>query len=195
MSVTAKFAGIDYNEVFGPRKFQEGGRILAGPSLSQGQSFSHCVLCLWVVSDSLRPRGMWPARLLCQWGFSRQEYWSGLLFPFPGDLQNPGIKPRSPALQADALPSDPPGKPHSHSAFRFIPLISKQYRHLPSSLTKTLSVILDPSFLSASCQQVDSTYNVSSTRPALYLPCSSLVWTRFLTTLSSPAWTTLWWPN
>ena len=46
MSVTAKFSGIDYNEVFGPRKFQEGGRILAGSSLSQGQSFSDCVLCL-----------------------------------------------------------------------------------------------------------------------------------------------------
>ena len=43
-------------------------------------------------------------------GFSRQEYWSGLPFPSPGDLPNPGIKPRSPALQADTLPSEPPGK-------------------------------------------------------------------------------------
>ena len=43
-------------------------------------------------------------------GFSRQEYWSGLLFPSPGDLLDPGIKPGSPALQADALPSEPPGK-------------------------------------------------------------------------------------
>ena len=43
--------------------------------------------------------------------FSRQEYWSGLPFPSSGDLPNPGIKPRSPALQADALPSEPPGKP------------------------------------------------------------------------------------
>ena len=42
-------------------------------------------------------------------GFSRQEYWSGLPFPPPGDLPNPGIKPRSPALQADALTSEPPG--------------------------------------------------------------------------------------
>jgi len=41
-------------------------------------------------------------------GFSRQEYWSGLPFPSPGDLSNPGIKPRSPAFQADALPSEPP---------------------------------------------------------------------------------------
>ena len=44
-------------------------------------------------------------------GFSKQEYWSGLPFPFPGDLSNPGIEPGSPTLQADALPSEPPGKP------------------------------------------------------------------------------------
>ena len=46
--------------------------------------------------------------------FSRQEYWSGLPFPSPGDLPDPGIKPRSPALQADSLPSEPSGKPHKH---------------------------------------------------------------------------------
>ena len=44
-------------------------------------------------------------------GFSRQECWSGLPFPSAGDLPDPGIKPGSPALQADALPSEPPGKP------------------------------------------------------------------------------------
>ena len=43
--------------------------------------------------------------------FSRQEYQGGLPFPSPGDLPNPGIEPRSPALQADTLPSEPPGKP------------------------------------------------------------------------------------
>ena len=43
--------------------------------------------------------------------FSRQEYWSGLPFPSPGDLPNPGIKSRSPALQDDSLPYEPPGKP------------------------------------------------------------------------------------
>ena len=41
-------------------------------------------------------------------GFSRQEYWSGLPFPSPEDLLNPGIEPRSPSLQADALTSEPP---------------------------------------------------------------------------------------
>ena len=44
-------------------------------------------------------------------GFSRQEYWSGQPFPSPGDLPNPGIKPWSPALQTDALPSEPLEKP------------------------------------------------------------------------------------
>ena len=44
-------------------------------------------------------------------GFSRQECWSGLPFPSPGDLPNPGIEPTSPALQADTLTSEPPGEP------------------------------------------------------------------------------------
>ena len=43
--------------------------------------------------------------------FSRQEYWSGLPFPSPGDLPDPGIEPGSPALQTDTLLSDPPGEP------------------------------------------------------------------------------------
>ena len=44
-------------------------------------------------------------------GFPRQEYWSELPFPPPGDLPNPGIKPASPAFQADSLTAEPPGKP------------------------------------------------------------------------------------
>ena len=47
-------------------------------------------------------------------GFSRQEYWSGLPFPSPGDLPDPGIKPRSPALEADALTSEPLMTQQSH---------------------------------------------------------------------------------
>ena len=59
-----------------------------------------CVSCS-VLSNSLRPHGF----------FSRQEYWSGLPVPSPGDLPNPGIERRSPALQADSVLSEPPGKP------------------------------------------------------------------------------------
>ena len=44
-------------------------------------------------------------------GFSRQEYWSVLPFPSPGDLPDPGIELASPTLQADSLPTEPPGKP------------------------------------------------------------------------------------
>ena len=62
------------------------------------------------ISDCLRPHELWPAKLLCPRGFSRIEYWSGLSCPPPGDLPDPGIEPRSPALQADSLPSEPPGK-------------------------------------------------------------------------------------
>ena len=50
-------------------------------------------------------------------GFSRQEYWSGLPFPSPGDLPDPGIEPRSPTLEADALTSEPPGKQLSGSCY------------------------------------------------------------------------------
>ena len=46
-------------------------------------------------------------------GFPRQECWSGLPFPSPGNFSDPGIKPRSPALQADSLPPEPTGKPHT----------------------------------------------------------------------------------
>ena len=48
-------------------------------------------------------------------GFSRQGYWSGLPFPSPGDLPDPGIEPSSPVMQADALTSEPPGKPRNSS--------------------------------------------------------------------------------
>ena len=65
----------------------------------------------WPVSNSLQPHGLQPTRLLCPWGFFRQEYRNGLPCPPPEDLPNPGIEPRSPALQVDSLPTEPPGNP------------------------------------------------------------------------------------
>ena len=56
------------------------------------------------MSDSLQSHGQ-------SVEFSRPEYWSGLPFPSPGDLPNPGIEPRSPTLQVDSLPTEPPGNP------------------------------------------------------------------------------------
>ena len=63
-----------------------------------------------VVSNSLQPHGLYPARLLCPWRFSRQEYWSRLPCLPPLD-SSPGIEPRSPTLQVDSLSFEPPGKP------------------------------------------------------------------------------------
>ena len=63
----------------------------------------------WTVADQAPP----------SMEFSRQEYWSGLPFPSPGDLPDPGIEPGSSTLQADALPSEPPGKHHTVKAMVF----------------------------------------------------------------------------
>ena len=58
-------------------------------------------------------------------GFPRQEYWSSLPFPSPGDLPDPGIEPRSPALQADSLLTEPPGKPNIYNkAMQLVTVIS-----------------------------------------------------------------------
>ena len=76
-----------------------------------------------VVSDSAIPRtAACPVPLSVE--LSRQQYWSVLPFPSPGDLPNLGIKPWSPALQADSLPTEPLGKGLSYMAFntlRYVP--------------------------------------------------------------------------
>ena len=81
------------------------------------KSFSHVQLFAtpWTVAHEAPP----------SMGFSRQEYWSGLPFPSPGDLPNPGIKPGSPALQTDALTSEPPGKPRNHYNQHIFPMRNK----------------------------------------------------------------------
>ena len=90
-----------------------GARIAFRLRMRQKTFFYHknCVLCCSVVSDSLGLHGLQPTRLLCPWGFSSQEYWSGLPCPPPGELPCPGIEPRSPAFQEDSLLSEPPRKP------------------------------------------------------------------------------------
>ena len=70
------------------------------------------VLSRSVMSNFLLPHGLQATRFLCSWEFSRQEYWNGLPCPPPGDLPNPGIELRSPTLQGDSLPTEPPGKPN-----------------------------------------------------------------------------------
>ena len=58
-------------------------------------------------------------RLLSPWGFSRQEYWTGLPCPPPGNLPNPGIEHRSPALQADSLPVEPQSHEEGNNEFGY----------------------------------------------------------------------------
>ena len=79
---------------------------------SEVKLFSHVRLFVtpWTVAHQAPP----------SMGFSRQEYWSGLPFLSRGDLPNPGIEPRSPALQADALTSEPPGAKQFRSTFKQI---------------------------------------------------------------------------
>ena len=66
------------------------------------------LICVWLFVTPWTEGHQAPLSM----GFSRQEYWSGLPFPSPGDLPDPGTEPVSPALQADALLFEPPGKPH-----------------------------------------------------------------------------------
>ena len=94
-------------------------------------------------SDSLWPHGAHQAPP--SMGFSRQEYWSGLPFPSPGNLPDPGIEPRSPALQADALTSEPQESPSCPCTTAFIcrkQVAGKWWESssLPSS-TKSLSLM------------------------------------------------------
>ena len=65
--------------------------------------------------------------------FSRCEYWSGLLFPSPGHLPDPGIEPRSPALQADSLLSEPLGKPMKTLLLNKIPFTGSWSQDLGAS--------------------------------------------------------------
>ena len=68
-----------------------------------------CLLACSVISDCLRPHRACQSPLPMV--FPRQEYWSGLPFPSPGDLPNPGLEPASPALAGRLFTTEPPGKP------------------------------------------------------------------------------------
>ena len=98
--------------------------------MCEGQSGSRSV-----ASDS----GLQPARVLCPWGFSRREYWSGLPFPPPGDLPDPGIELASPALQADSLLSEPPGKSMSYSQVKMLSYLKRETKYT-HTLTSTRHV-------------------------------------------------------
>ena len=81
-----------------------------------------CVLSHSVVSNYFATPWTVAHQAPLSMGFPRQEYWSGLSFPSPGYLPDPGIEPGSPAFQADSLPSEPPEKPIESSDHRFFSL-------------------------------------------------------------------------
>ena len=92
---------------------------------------------------------------LLSMGFFRQEYWSGLPLPSPGDLPHPRIEPGSPALQADALPSEPPGKSNTHQDTReawnksslrqFLSFIMEMSHH-PNFSSNLIQIAIFPQF-------------------------------------------------
>ena len=91
--------------------------------VSSRMSFRACMLSHSVMSDSLVPQWTVAHQVPLSVGFSRQEYWSGLLFLSPGNLPNPGVEassPVSPALQADFLLLELSGKPIFTSYSMFI---------------------------------------------------------------------------
>ena len=77
--------------------FQEALKVILIPT-NDWEALCCAVLSFSVVFGSLQPHGLQPARLLCSWRFSRQEYWNGLTCLPLGDLPNPGIELRSPTL-------------------------------------------------------------------------------------------------
>ena len=89
------------------------------------------IVCCCLVTKScltlLQPHGLKPDRLLCPWALPRQGYWSGLPFPPPGDLPNPGIEPASLAL-GELFTAEPPGKPTGDRAS----LIAHSVKNLPA---------------------------------------------------------------
>ena len=92
--------------------------------------------------NSLRPHGLYPARLLCPWDSLGKNTGVGS-FPSPGDLPNPGIKPTFPALQADSLLSEPPGK---LSGFRVDPKFKERCSHRKTQRNPLASVVRALSF-------------------------------------------------
>ena len=92
---TSQCVGLEY-------KNKSTSLRLQFPHLSGGLVIKLCL--------TLQSHGLQPTRLLCLWGFSRQEYWSGLPFPSPGELPDPGMEPTDPhLLQADSFTTEPPG--------------------------------------------------------------------------------------
>ena len=122
------------------------GRERPSFSLRRNQSPPfQCLVLSWCASESEKCQSLswlcvtpWTVahQAPLSMGFSRQEYWSGLPWPPPGDLPNPGMEPGSPAWQMDSLPSEPPGKPMMCKALIKLGLIKECFMTLHFAPTK-----------------------------------------------------------
>ena len=90
----------------------------------------HNWMCFIAQSNFLGRHGLYPARHLGPWGFSRQEYWSGLPCPPEGDLPDPGVESRSPALHVVSLPAELPGKPNKQMNGCISPSVVQSLSHV-----------------------------------------------------------------
>ena len=97
-----------------------------------------CFNCVWLFVTLWTVACQAPLSL----GFSRQEYPNGLPFPFPGDLPNLGIEPWSPALQADSLPSEPPGKPFDSIIWTLNPVMFNSAQPWNFHLHRPINIFL-----------------------------------------------------
>ena len=100
---------VNGGEVWEPLGEVSPGILQTHTARAPGCRYEGCMCS--VVSDSLRPHGLLAPQDPQSVGFSRQESWNGFPLPPPGDLPDPRIEPRSPALQADSLPAEPQRKP------------------------------------------------------------------------------------
>ena len=109
-------------------------------------------------------------------GFSRQEYWSGLPFSSPGDLPDPGIKLRSPALQADSLPPELPGNPYLWHASPESEQDASNFSHRFLHVYQSLCCLID---------QKKKKKNLSSVKHSIYFSFTSLLFTGIWSRLMS----------
>ena len=100
-------------------------------------------------------------------GFFRQEHWTGLSFPFPGDLPDSGIEPKSPTLQVDSLPSKLPGKP---LPFAYT-CTNKATAVWQLTLNRLLSNLGSTHRLSLPCHHHQSSTSQLPFIEAIYVPC------------------------
>ena len=103
--------------------------------------------------------------------FFRQEYWSGLPFPSPGNLPDPGIEPRSPALQADYLPAEPQGKPKNTG----VGSQSLLQRSWPRNQTR-ISCIARRLFTSWATREAQENWNRQPIQTMVCQVCTAFLW-------------------